>query len=317
MIRKLIGLIVVLAIIGALVGWFITVPRTLAATDLPDHQPDVANGRYIFFASGCDSCHAAKSAQGEERLKLGGGLELNTPVGKFHVPNISPDPDHGIGKWSTLDFVNAIKMGVAPDGTHLYPAFPYYSYQRMRFEDIIDLKAFLDTLPPVANAVPPHELVFPYNIRRGTGAWKLLYINGKTFAPADGASEEVNRGAYLVRGPGHCGECHSPRNILKAIDEARAYSGGPAPVGGGTIPNITPAEQSGIGSLSHEEIVDVLTGGPSPLTFEALGRDMAAVVRDLKKTEELRPGSVSAIAAYLKSLPPIETTSPKQAGPAG
>ena len=127
MIRKLIGLLVVLAVIAAAVGWFITAPRTLAATDLPNHTPDVKNGEYVFYAGGCESCHAAKAAQGEDRLKLGGGLVLDTPVGKFHVPNISPDPENGIGKWSTLDFVNAMKLGVAPDGRHLYPAFPYYS----------------------------------------------------------------------------------------------------------------------------------------------------------------------------------------------
>ncbi|MEO8666888.1 MAG: cytochrome c [Bauldia sp.] len=315
MIRKLIGLIVVLAVIGAVIGWVLTAPKTLAATDLPDHTPDLANGAFMFHAGGCDSCHSDRAAKGDDRLKLGGGLVLDTPVGKFHVPNISPDPENGIGKWSTLDFVNAMKMGVAPDGSHLYPAFPYYSYQRMKIEDIIDLKAFLDTLPPVAQAVPAHELLFPFSIRRGTGAWKLLYIDGKTFQPDPAATEEVNLGAYLVRAPGHCGECHSPRNIAKAIDESRAYGGGPDPDGKGWIPNITPDVKTGIGSLSHEDIVTVLTGGLSPLTFDSLGGEMAQVTRELKAADELRPGTVAAIGAYLKSLQPIENQSPKKVEP--
>jgi mono/diheme cytochrome c family protein len=305
MIRRIIGLLIVLAIIAAALAWFLTSPRTMAATELPDHKPDIANGEFIFYAGGCDSCHADRSARGEDRRKLGGGLALSSPVGTFHVPNISPDPEHGIGKWTTLDFVNAMKRGVRPDGAHLYPAFPYYSYQRMTIEDIIDLKGFLDTLPPVATDVPDHELAFPFSIRRGLGVWKLLYIDGEPFEPDPAASAELNRGAYLVRAPGHCGECHSPRNLFQAIDEARGYSGGPSPDGKGTIPNITPDVKTGIGSFSHEDIVSVLSGGISPTKLDVLGGEMAQVVREMKEAEALRPGTLAAIAAYLKSLPPI------------
>jgi mono/diheme cytochrome c family protein len=315
MIRKLIAVIIVLAIIAAIVGWVLTSPKTLAASDLPNHTPDLANGAFMFHAGGCDSCHADRAARGEDRLKLGGGLVLESPVGKFHVPNISPDPQHGIGNWTTLQFVNAMKMGVAPDGAHLYPAFPYYSYQRMKLEDIIDLKAYLDTLPPVAVSVPPHELLFPFSIRRGLGAWKLLYIDGKTFEPDPAASAEVNTGAYLVIAPGHCGECHSPRGITQAIDESRALSGAPSPDGKGWIPNITPDVKTGIGALSHEDIVTVLTGGLSPLTFDSLGGEMAQVTRELKAADEMRPGTVAAIATYLQSLPPIVNAAPARPGP--
>ncbi len=288
MVRKLIGVLVVLAIVAAGVGWFLTAPKTLAATDLPEHTPDVANGKYMFFAGGCESCHAAQDAKGDDIFKLGGGLALKTPFGTFHAPNISPDKQHGIGNWSLIQFVNAMKEGVRPDGAHLYPAFPYPSYQRMKIEDIIDLKAFLDTLPPVASDAPPHELSFPFNIRRGLGLWKLLYVNGKTFTPDPNASAEINRGAYLVTGPAHCGECHSPRNFMGGIVASRALSGGPAPEGEGYIPNITPDKDTGIGSWGQSDIEAALETGFKP-NFDSLGSSMAPVQRNMAPSDERRP----------------------------
>jgi hypothetical protein len=142
MIRKLAVVVLVLLVVVAAAGWFLSAPQTLSAADLPNHKPDLANGAYIFQAGGCESCHAAPDARGEDLLKLAGGRALASPFGTFHAPNISPDPDHGIGKWSLLDFVNAMKFGVAPNGTHLYPAFPYVAYQRLTLADIIDLKAY-------------------------------------------------------------------------------------------------------------------------------------------------------------------------------
>src|SRR5690606_26407673 len=120
------------------------------------------------------------------------------------------DPQDGIGTWTLADFVTAMKFGVTPGGVHLYPAFPYDFYQRMRVEDIIDLKAFMDTLPLVAGRSPPNDLKFPYSVRRGVGLWQLLYVDGRTFAPDPDSSDQVNRGAYLVQGAGHCGACHTP-----------------------------------------------------------------------------------------------------------
>ena len=232
MIRRLIVLAIVLGALGAGAFYALTIPRTLAASDLPDHKPDLANGETMFWAGGCESCHAAVGAKGEDLKKLGGGRALATPFGTFHVPNISSDKDHGIGGWSTLDFVNAMKLGIGPDGTHLYPAFPYTSYQRMKVEDLIDLKAYLDTLPAVANVVPPHDLPFPFSIRRGLGLWQLLYVDGKTLEPDPKASASVNRGAYLIEGPGHCGECHTPRNAIGGLKASLALAGGPAIVAG-------------------------------------------------------------------------------------
>lgn len=301
MLRKLGLTIVVLAVIGGAAFWFMTTPRTLAASALPAHQPDLANGEYMFWAGGCTSCHAAPGAAGDDKLKLAGGVSLSTPFGKFVAPNISPDPEFGIGGWSTLDFVNAMKFGVAPDGMHLYPAFPYTSYQRMKLEDLIDLKAYLDTLPKVAVAAPPHELSFPFNIRRGLGLWQWLYVDGKTFEPNPAVSDAINRGAYLVEGPGHCAQCHTPRNEIGGTIISRAYAGGPAPEGTGRVPNITTDSETGLGGWSENDFVAFFETGFTP-EFDSPGGAMAAVQQNIAK---LRHDDIVAIAQYLKSLPPI------------
>jgi mono/diheme cytochrome c family protein len=293
------------ALLGLAVLWVMTAPTRLAADDLPEHTPDVGNGAYVFLAAGCSSCHAAPGPKDQDKLVLSGGLALSTPFGRFYVPNISPDPDHGIGDWTLAEFVTSMKYGIGRNGEHLYPAFPYTSYQRMTMEDIIDLKAYLDTLPRSANDAPPHELPFPFNIRRGLGLWQLLYVDGWTYQPESDRSEGLNRGAYLVEGPGHCGECHSPRNFIGGIVQSRAYSGGPAPEGDGRIPNITPDPQTGIGDWSEGEIVELLTTGFTP-EFDSVGGLMAEVVRN---TAQLTPEDRAAIAEFLKALPPIASAS--------
>jgi mono/diheme cytochrome c family protein len=311
LLRKLAIAVLVLAILAGAVFWLLTMPRTIAESDLPPYQPDATRGEYMFAAGGCTSCHAAPDATGEDRLKLAGGLALKTPFGTFHAPNISPDPEHGIGGWSMAEFVTSMKFGVGRGGTHLYPAFPYTSYQRMRVEDVMDLKAYLDTLPPVATDAPGHELPFPFSIRRGLGLWQLLYVDGTSFMPDPAKSDDaISRGAYLVRGPGHCGECHSPRNVIGGIDSSRAYAGGPAPEGDGTIPNITPDEETGIGSWSEDEIVEAFQTGTKP-NFDDFSGPMKHVQENLAK---LAPEDLAAIAAYLKSLPPIKSERPAPAG---
>jgi len=186
--------------------------------------------------------------------------------------------------------------GVSPDGSHYYPAFPYTSYQRMKLEDVIDLKAFLDTLEPVKSDVPPHDLPFPFNIRRSLGGWKLLYLYGKPFEPDPDASDEINRGAYLVMGPGHCGECHTPRDALGGLQRDKWLTGAPNPEGKGTVPDITSV---GLTDWSANDIAYALETGFMP-DFDSLGGSMAAVTRNMA---ELTPEDRAAIAAYLKSVP--------------
>jgi len=260
--------------------------------------PDVENGRILFFAGGCTSCHAVPNQA--DKLRLGGGYALKSPFGTFHVPNISSHKQDGIGSWSVADFVRAMREGVSPDGRHYYPAFPYASYQRMAPEDLGDLFAFMQTLPAVEGRAPGHDLPFPFNIRRGVGLWKLAFLDGQVFRPDPSKPASWNRGAYLVNGPGHCAECHSERNFAGGIVEDRRFAGGPDPEGGrGTVPNITP-HQSGIGGWSPEEVATLLKTGETP-NFDTVGGPMGAVVAN---TAQLPDADRQAMAEYLLSLPP-------------
>ncbi len=301
-----------IATVGAIVFYVLTIPKTVPASALPAHKADLANGEYMFIAGGCAECHAqpvskCKDTKIKNERELAGGRCLKTDFGVFNVPNISPDKETGIGKWTTLEFVTAMKRGVGPDGTHFYPAFPYGSYQRMTYEDLIDLKAFLDTLPPVSNAVPAHELAFPYNIRRAVGLWQFLYVDGKSFTPDPKQSDIVNRGAYLVQAPGHCGECHTSRNFIGGLVGSEAFAGARNPEGKGRIPNITPSHD-GIGSWSEADIAYFFETGNTP-DFDVVGGLMAPVQENLAR---LRPDDRTAIAEYLKSLPPRKDALPKK-----
>lgn len=301
MLKKLAGALVILGALGGAAFWVLTEPRIVKAEDLPAHTADVANGALIFNAGGCAGCHAAPGAKGEDRLKLGGGLVLDTPFGKFHVPNISPDAGTGIGSWSAATFVTAMKDGVGAEGEHLYPAFPYASYTHMTTEDVLDLKAYMDTLPAVANSVPDHELGFPFNVRRGLGLWKLLHLkSGPVVAlPAD-ASDAVKRGQYLVEGPGHCAECHTSRDPSGGLDRSKWLAGAPNPDGKGVIPNITSGE-GGIADWSEDDIVNALQTGFKP-DYDSFGGSMVEVQENISK---LPPEDIKAIAAYLKAVPKL------------
>jgi mono/diheme cytochrome c family protein len=250
------------------------------------------NGENVFNAGGCASCHATS---GQSRTSLGGGLALKSPFGIFYVPNISPDPNDGIGKWSEADFVTAVTKGTSPNGQHLYPAFPYTSYQKARIEDVRDLFAYIKTLPPVSGKTPPHDLKFPFNIRRLVGLWKLLYLDGKPFVPDPQQTPQWNRGAYLVNALGHCAECHSPRNALGGIIASQRFAGGPDPVDGGWVPNIT---QKGLKDTPEAELADFLKNGELEV-----GGSMVEVIRNLAL---LSDNDRAAIADYLKSLPPVD-----------
>ena len=299
MLRRAAIVVVLLGLIAAAIGWFLTAPAPLQAAQLPAHEPDLANGELVFYAGGCTSCHAAPEAKGEEKLKLAGGLELVTDFGTFRVPNISPDKETGIGDWSTLDFANAVLRGVSPGGAHFYPAFPYSSYTRMTVEDVIDLKAFMDTLPAVTNRVADHSLGFPFNIRRGVGVWKFLYFSPDPVVALADASDVVKRGQYLVEGPGHCGECHTSRDMVGGLKKSLWLAGAPNPEGKGIIPNITPSED-GL-TWSESEIVDAFKTGFTP-DFDTLGGRMGAVQENLS---HLPDTDLQAIAAYLKAVPPL------------
>jgi mono/diheme cytochrome c family protein len=283
--------------LGALGFWALTIPQGLAESAIAATPGDADKGARLFWAGGCASCHAPPSARGEDRLKLGGGAPLVTRFGSFHAPNISPHAD-GIGGWSLADFANAMQKGVSPDGRHYYPAFPYTSYARMTASDIADLYAFLQTLPPVAGKAPESSLSFPYSLRRGVGLWKLAFLDASPVArlPED-ASAAARVGQYLVEGPGHCGECHTPRTLggMGGADRARWLAGAPAAEGDGKVPGIDPASLF----WSASEIADYLETGFTP-EYDSVGGTMASVQRNMA---ELSDEDRTAIAAYLKALP--------------
>jgi len=297
---RLSRIVVVLALLvvggGGLV-YVLTMPKPAVTGTLPPRTANLTNGETMFNAGGCASCHATPKQ--EDTRRLGGGLALNTPFGRFYVPNLSSDAAHGIGAWSEEAFVNAMLRGIGRNNEHLYPAFPYTSYQRMTLDDVRDLFAFLRTLPPDATPSRPHELPFPFNVRRGLGLWKLVYLDGKMFVPDPARSAVLNRGAYLVEGPSHCAECHSRRNILGGIIPEQRFAGGPDPEGKGFIPNITPGE-NGIGAWSEKDITYLLETGTTP-DYDSVGSSMADVVVN---TGKLPAQDREAMAAYLRTLPP-------------
>jgi mono/diheme cytochrome c family protein len=309
--RKLTLIAAAVAIAFALIC-VLTIPATVPAAALPPHTPDIDNGRTMFDIGGCASCHATpnKDPDKVERTRLGGGLALASPFGTFYVPNISPDPADGIGSWSEADFVSALWNGTSPAGHHLYPALPYTSYQHMELADVRDLFAYLKTLPPVAGRARRHDLTFPFNIRRVVGIWKLLFLHGGPFVPDPSKSAQWNRGAYLVNGPGHCAECHSPRNFLGAIVDSERFAGGPTADGKGFVPNITPLglrhwSKEDI-AWSEKDIASFLDDGMNPAGDFAGG----AMAETIRNTAKLGAADRAAIAAYVAALPPRQGPKP-------
>ncbi|TCP38597.1 MULTISPECIES: c-type cytochrome [Rhodovulum] len=288
---------------------------------------DLENGEFIFLAGDCATCHATPGQ--EDPLVLGGGRELDTEFGLFRMPNISPHDEDGIGDWTLAEFDRAVREGVGPgglDGENFYPSFPYTSYQRMTAEDVRDMYAFIQSLEPVAGRIDDHDLKFPYNIRRGVGLWRLVFLDGERlpegnpgplpvaedandpFAPVTiDAPDDVilARGKYLVEGPGHCAECHSPRTMLGTIPAGMRHGGGPTPEGHGHFPNISPHE-TGIGFWSANAIANYLKTGVSPIGKRA-GGDMEEVVAN---TSQLSDADRLAMARYLKTVAPVDNPAP-------
>ena len=295
---KIVGSLVALGAIGA--GTFLVVTRPQPESEAYWNSagtPDVKNGELVFSMGGCVSCHKSPGAKGEAELVLAGGIAIDSPFGKFHVPNISPDEKAGIGAWTLAQFGNALTRGVGPNGEHLYPSLPYGSYSRMSAKDVGDLFAYIKTLPKSDNVAPPHEIGFPFNIRLALGGWKFLYFNDRPRVTLAGADDKVRRGQHIVEGPGHCGECHTPRNALGGFLSDLWLAGAPNPEGEGRIPNITP--EGSIASWSESDIVTYLKDGNTP-DFDFVGGTMVEVQKNMAKLPE---SDREAIAAYLKAIP--------------
>jgi mono/diheme cytochrome c family protein len=285
------GLVLVAAVVWLFVPFPVTPP-------VVDEIGDAERGAYVFRMGGCVACHTDTANQG---APLAGGRALATPFGTFHTSNLTPDPDTGIGGWTTGQFVQAMTQGVSPEGYDYYPAFPYTSYANMTTQDLVDLKAYLDTVEPVANAVPAHKLSFPFNFRALLKPWKAMFFRAHGIEPDPSQSEAWNRGNYLVNGPGHCSECHTPRNQLGAPDTSRSMAGTRDGPDGKPVPNITPHED-GIGDWSASDISFALQTGILP-DGDVLGGAMSEVVTD--STGHLTAEDRAAIAEYLLSLEPL------------
>lgn len=286
-----------LVLLGFAVFLLATQPRPALQADLNGLSPNATKGTLVFAAAGCASCHMAPGAKGAEALVLVGGMRFPSQFGTFVAPNISPDPTHGIGGWTLEQFASALRDGITPEGQHYFPALPYTAYGKMTGQDVTDLWAYLQSLPPAATPSQPHEVGFPFNIRRLIGGWKLLFQN-RDWHMTSASSPEVERGRYIVEALAHCAECHTPRTVLGGLDQSRWMAGAPSPDGQGRVPNITPAKLN----WSAGEIYTYLTTGFTP-DYDSVGGHMAHVVDNMAQLPET---DVRAVVAYLKALPAIE-----------
>lgn len=259
----------------------------------------IAKGAYIAAAAGCVACHTDAKAKSPP---FAGGGPMKTPFGTFYAPNITPDPEHGIGGWSDVDFVRALREGISPGGNHYFPVFPYTSYTNMTPEDARAIKAYLFSLKPVARPSRAHDIRFPFAWRFAQTFWKLLFFEPGPLRVETDRPPEWTRGAYLVRALVHCAECHTPRNPLGGMDRALWLAGAPGGAQGDATPNITPDEETGIGRWSAEEIVDYLESGMDP-DGDFAGSSMADVIAH--STGKLSDRDRAAIATYLRSVPAI------------
>nr|WP_127104637.1 cytochrome c [Pararhodobacter zhoushanensis] len=296
--KRLVQGAIVLAALGGGVFWVLTRPsalpeETLAA--LTAHDADAARGEAVFWQGGCASCHTGPGvgfdALTEARLVLGGGREFATPFGTFYAPNISMDPQQGIGTWTLTEFATALTEGVSPEGEHYYPAFPYTTYTHATPGDVADLWAFWQTLPADPTPSRAHDVSFPFSMRRAVGMWKLLNFNTDFVRPVPTDPVE-SRGHYLVEALGHCGECHTPRDALGGLDRANWLAGAPNPVGQGRIPALPPQGWSAF------DITAYLETGFTP-EFDTAGGEMAGVIAN---TSRISAQDRAAIGAYLVTL---------------
>ncbi len=269
--------------------------RDLNAVDA-GFKPDIAHGAYLFGIGGCRACHTAPQ---KDAPLLGGGRVLQTPFGPLSVPNISPDRVAGIGTWRAVDFLRAMRLGLSPEGQHYYPAFPYPSYTHMTRGDLLDLWAYLRSLPPVSKAAKRTALPFPFNIRSLIGGWKLLFFSAGKDIIGRNASRGQERGAYLVNGPGHCAECHTRRNFLGGWVRSDWLAGTGKGPGGKPVPGITGEDKTGLGKWTQDDIVFALKYGMLP-DGDVVGGEMGLVVE--QNLAGLSDDDAKAMADYLKSL---------------
>ncbi|MDM9628492.1 cytochrome c [Rhizobium sp. S152] len=271
---------------------------TGARSDLLVTDP-VERGRYLTQAADCQACHTVEGGR-----PFAGGRPFKTQFGTLYSPNITPDAETGIGKWTDAQFIRAVHEGVGPGGKNLYPAFPYASYTYLIDDDVLAIRAFLATLPPIRNIAPENELGFPFNQRALMAVWRLMFNANERFNPIATNSATWNRGAYLVEGLAHCGDCHTPRNLFQALDNGEKFSG--AVADGWRAFNITSDDVSGVGAWTDEQLATYLSTAHVEGHGTASGPMAEAIDLSLSK---LTASDILSIVTYLKTVP--GTSSPE------
>jgi mono/diheme cytochrome c family protein len=316
---KIAAIVIVLLVVAAGVGWLILrthgptsfaggTPVALAdyhgpnPTGVPadlSHADLVKRGEYLARAGDCAACHNTPGGE-----PLAGGYVFKLPFGTIYSPNITPDKETGIGNWSDADFLRAMHDGIGKNGENLYPAFPYTSYTLLTDRDVLLIKAYLFSLKPVHYQPPADDLAFPFNQRFLMKFWNVLFNPGHRFEPNSDRPPEWNRGAYLTEALGHCGDCHTPRNLMFGLSESQKFAG--ALTAGWKAYNITPDREWGIGAWSDNQLADYLADGHAPSRSSAAGPMGEAVDNSLRF---LTTSDVHHMIAYLKSVPAIANSS--------
>jgi mono/diheme cytochrome c family protein len=291
--RWIVGILVVLVVLGIGAAVYLLRPVEGPARDLT-LVGDATRGAYLIRLGGCIACHTDSK---DGRAILAGGPALPTQFGTFYAPNITPDPEAGIGTWTLAQFSKAMSDGEGPQG-HLYPAFPYESYTLMSDQEIADLYAALKAIPEDATPSKPHEVAFPFNIRLALAGWKNLFFQPQRYVADANKSEQWNRGRYLAFGPGHCVTCHSPRNLLGGIDNGRELAGNPSGGPGGRAPSLLAADLTE-DAYDAATLAQTLSDGFTP-NFDVLGGAMGEVIKE--GTSQWTAEDREAVAAYLTGV---------------
>ena len=274
----------------------ITLALSLGSAAATENDASLQRGEYLMHLGGCVSCHTAEGGEA-----LAGGLKMETPFGVIYTPNITPDTETGIGNWSDTDFIAAMTEGVAPTGDHYYPAFPYTSYTFMKHEDLIDLKRYLDSRKAISRENQEHELSFPFNFRPLLSLWKWLFFEPVSLHEDSTKSELWNRGNYIVNGPGHCVECHTPRNLVGALDRDRPLEGNPDGPEGEAVPGLHRFGDSTFKLWSSDDVFFFLQTGML-IDGDFVGGSMGMVIDN--STSLLTEQDQQAIATYLTGEEP-------------
>jgi mono/diheme cytochrome c family protein len=275
--------------------------RSQDPTGVPPELKDaslIQKGEYLTRAADCAACHTAEGG-----APYAGGRAFVLPFGTLYSTNITPDADTGIGKYSNANFLDAIHQGVGRNNSKLYPAMPFASYTYMTDADALAIKAYLFSLAPVHAAAPKNTLIFPFNQRSLMGIWALLFNPNTRFEPRTGRDPEWNRGAYLVEAMEHCGECHTPRNLMQALDNRKKFSG--AVQAGWRAYNITADQKSGIGAWSEADLAHYLAIGHADGRGTATGPMGEAVDNSL---QYLTQSDIGAMVRYLRTVSPVATS---------